>query len=488
MKRILSLLVATMLSVGAYAQIDTLKQEQQTPSSVKKWTLKECIDYALSNNLTVQRTELNVENSQVDFDQARLSRLPSVNGNASYGSSWGRGLDPVTNSFATRQINSSNLSANGSWLLFNGLRQHNTVSQSRSALGASEQDLLKAKNDLILNVASLFINVVFNKELLQNARFQLASSQQQLERAKKQVAAGALPKSEELNLDAQVASNEVTLVQQENALALSILQLKQTLRIPASEGFDAEIPQLEPEDLVVDQSRDEIFNIARNTMPEVRASELRITSARYALRAAKGSLYPRLSLNGQINTNYSSAQATQFQRDGTFSFSNAAVAYVNQDMSQPVYSLTPNGYQYHYGARDQFQDNIYKTLGLSLSVPIFNGYATRASIRRSSIQFRQAEIAAIEVEQTLRQSVETAYNDAFSSAKTYNASLRQVQAREEAYRMMDQRFHNGATNSFEYQVSQNQLYQARTDLARAKYDFIFKKKVLDFYQGKSLDY
>lgn len=488
MKRILLLFFAVALSFASFAQIDTLKQDQQTPSSVKKWTLKECIDYALSNNLALQRTELNVNSAEVDYDQARLSRLPSINGNASYGSSWGRGLDPVTNSFATRQINSSNLSANASWLLFAGLRQHHTVLQSRSALGASEQDLNKAKNDLILNVAGLFINVVFNKELLQNAKFQLASSQQQLDRARKQVAAGALPKSEELNLDATVAGNEVTVVQQENALALSILQLKQALRIPASEGFDAEVPQLEPEDLIVDQSRDEIFDIARKTMPEIRASQLRIQSTRYGVRAAKGSLYPRLSLNGQVNTNFSSAQESVFYGDNTFTTIPTG-ATVNGDPTQLVVVQRENGiYRNTYGFRDQFQDNIYKTLGFSLSIPIFNGYSTRASIRRSVIQHRQAEITANETEQTLRQSVETAYNDALSSSKTYNASLRQVQAREEAYRMMDQRLQAGSANSFEVQVSQNSLFQAQTDLARAKYDFIFKKKVLDFYQGKTLDY
>lgn len=489
MKRILSLLVAAMLSAGAFAQIDTLKQEQQTPPSVKKWTLKECIDYALSNNLAVQRSAYNVENSEVDYLQSRLSLLPSINGGASYGSSWGRGLDPVTNSFVTRQINSSNLTANASLLLFNGLRVHHTIKQTHTSVEASEQDLAKAKNDLTLNVASLFITVVFNKELLENAKFQLASSQQQLERTRKQVAAGALPKSEELNLDAQVATNEVTLVQQENALALSVLQLKQALRIPASEGFDVEIPQLEPEDLVVDQTRDEIFNIARQAMPEVKSAELKVQSSYYGVKAARGNLYPRLSLNAGINTNYSSAQEARFYGDGTYTFSNNPVAYLNSDINQGVYTIIPGGtYRNTYGFRDQFQDNIYKTLGFNLSIPVFNGYTARAGVQRSKIQNEQAKINALEVDQVLRQTVETAYNDALSSAKTYNSSLRQVQAREEAFRMMDQRYNSGATNSFEYQVSQNQLYQAQTDLTRAKYDFIFKKKVLDFYQGKPLDY
>ncbi len=490
MKRIFLVFFAALLSLSSFAQIDTLKQEKQTPESAKKWTLKECIDYALSNNLVVQRSQYNLESSEVDYLQARLSRLPSVNGNASYGSSWGRGLDPVTNSFETTQINSSNLSANASWLIFNGLRLHNTVKQTRATVGATEQDLAKAKNDLILNVASFFINVVFNKELLENAKFQLASSQQQLDRARKQVAAGALPKSEELNLDATVAGNEVTLVQQENALALSMLQLKQALRIPASQGFDVEIPQLEPEDLVIDQTRDEIFDMAQQTMPEIKAAQFRILSTKYAKRVATGILYsPRVSLSGQINTNYSSAQRTQFYPDGTFGFSSQPAAYLNQDLTQPVYTLAPNGtFRDTYGFGNQFQDNIYKTLGVSVAIPLFNGYTSRGSQQRSRIQHEQAKIAALETAQVLRQSVETSYNDALSASKTYNASLRQVQAREEAYRMMDLRQQAGSANSFEVQVSQNSLYQAQTDLTRAKYDFIFKKKVLDFYQGKSLDY
>src|SRR5688572_10087981 len=188
--------------------------------------------------------------------------------------------------------------------LYNGLRIHNTIRQSQTALAASEYDLAKAKNDVILTVANLFITVVFNKELVENAKFQLTSSQQQLDRTKKQVAAGALPKSEELNLDAQLATNEVTLVQQENALAFSILQLKQALLIPASQGLDVEVPNLDPEDLVIDQTRDEIYSIANQSMPEIKSAQYKIESSFYAVKAARGNLYPRLSLNAGLNTNY----------------------------------------------------------------------------------------------------------------------------------------------------------------------------------------
>jgi outer membrane protein len=486
-----ALLIATQLV--CVAQIDTLKQQQQVPPAADKWSLKQCVDYALANNLAVQRSTYNVETSEVDLRQSKFSRLPSLNASIGYGYSWGRGLDPTTNNFVSQEIKSSSISSNASLPIYNGMRIHNTIKQNQRTVAASEFDLAKAKNDLVLTVANLFITVVFNKENVDNARFQLASSQQQLSRTKKQVAAGALAKSEELNLDAQVATNEVTLVQQENALALSLLQLKQALMIPASQGFDIEVPQLDPEDLVIDQTRDEIFEIAKETLPEIKSAEMKIQGASYAVKAARGNLYPRLNLTAGANTNYSSLQEPQFYPDGNFVFPNNGerppLAYVNKNLNEPVYGIEPTGSFRNTNLwDDQFKHNIYRTLGLQLTIPILNNYNARASLQRSVIQNQQAKINAEQTAQTLRQDVETAYNQALASSKTYNSSLRQVQAREEAFRMMEQRYNAGAATSFEYQVSQNDLYRAKSDLTRAKYDFIFKKKVLDFYQGKPLEY
>ena len=460
---------------------------QKTPSG--SWTLKECIDHALANNINVQRSSYNVENFEVDLKQARFARLPSVNGGASYGFSWGRGLDPVSNSFVSREIASSGLSANASVPLFNGLRIYNTIKQAEDAYEAARYDLQKAKNDVALIVADLFLTVVFNKELLEAAKFQLGSSQQQLDRTRKQVAAGSLPKSEELNLDAQVATNEVTVVQQENALTLSLLNLKQALLIPASSEFDVEIPALTAGDLNLDEDRGSIYEIAREAMPEIKSAALKISSAKYAVKASRGNLFPRLSLVGGLNTNYSSAQEAQFFPDETVRLSEEPVGFVNEDTNYPVYAVQRGGvFRDTYKFDDQIKDNIYRTLSFQLSIPIFNNFNARANIQRAAIQNEQARINAVEADQTLRQNVETAYNNALAASKTYNATMRQLQAREEAFRMMEQRMTAGAANSFEYQVSQNDLFRARTDLTRAKYDFIFRKKVLDFYQGKPIDY
>jgi outer membrane protein len=478
----------------------TLAQQRDTtaaavPTASDAWTLKQCIDYALANSLTVRRSTYSVESAEVDYKQSRANLFPSVNGSISAGYNWGRSVNPVTNQFTTQEINFISPGAQASWVLFNGMRIQNSIKQNDRALQASEFDLQKAKNDLSLNVASLFVNVQFNKERLQNARYQLSSSQQQYERTKKQVAAGALPKSNELNLDAQVATNEVNLVTAENALALSLLQLKQSLQLPASTPLDIVMPDIGVEDLVLDQDRHEIYQIAHETLPEVKSAALKYQSANYGVKAQRGSFYPRLSLNGSINSNYSSASDRQrFVADGgdpTITYPQIGV--VGGPGGTPVYTTdpvsAPSGYFVNgYGRRDQLKDNIFRQVSLGLTIPIFNNLSTRSTYQRQIINRQLAEVSAKEIDNTLRQNVESAYNDAVAASKTYNSSIRQVNAREEAYRMTKQRFDIGATPYVEYQVAENDLFQARTDLARAKYDFILKKKVLDFYQGKPLEY
>jgi outer membrane protein len=466
-------------------------QSSSSGSADNVWTLKECIDYAMFNNLNIKRSTYNVESSELDKKQAKWAMAPTLNGGVSYGWNWGRSLNPVTYDFTTQQLNSLNPFVSSSVTLFNGLRIQNNIKQYDRGYEAAEKDLEKTENDVRLNIALLYINVIFNKEQLDNAKYLLGSSQTQLERVRKQVEAGALPRSEELNLDAQVATNEVNVVNQENALNLSLLQLKQALQLPAATPLDVELMQIEVEDVVLDQSREEIFDVAKASMPEVQSAKLKVESASYAVKAAKGSLLPRLTMNGSINSNYSSA-SDRIRQIPTGSFENdiRQIGYV-EGTNQPVMTVIQvptydviNG----YGYRDQLQDNLYRSVGLNLSVPILNGMQSRYGYQRAVINRELARISAVETENTLRQNVETAFNNAVAASKTYNSSLRQVQAREEAFRMMEQRIAAGAANSFEFQVSQNDLFRAKTDMTRAKYDFIFRKKVLDFYQGKPLEY
>lgn len=473
-----ALLFLFAVSFSGFSQLDTV--------GGKVWTLRECVDYALANNLQVKRSELSLELSSIDKRQAKLALLPSANAFGSYGFNWGRGIDPVTNQFISSQRNGyTSVGGSGNLDLFNGFRLQNTIRQTSAEYEASEEDLAKTRNDVSLNVVSLFVNVVFNKELLENARSQLSSSRQQLDRTSKLVAAGSLPRSDELNLQAQVATNELNVINQENSLNLSLLQLQQALQLPATDNFDVATPDISAVDLVLDQTREEIFQVARGTMPEIKSARFRIESSGYALKASRGTLYPRLSVSGSVNSNYSSASATRFVPDGGFNMFETG--YFVQGTNEPVYGLQPTGsFREIYGFNDQLKDNVYKSVSLTLSIPIFNNFNARANVQRAMINQEQARINAREVENTLRQNVETSYNNALAASKSYNASLRQVEAREEAYRMAKQRFDIGAANYVEYQLAENDLFQARSDLSRAKYEFIFRKKVLDFYLGNSL--
>lgn len=457
-------------------------------AQTKILSLQECVDIALENNLRVKRGYYSLRNSEISLVQAKASLLPSFNLGSNAGKNFGRAINPVTNTFINRNSDVFNIQGSSFVTLFNGFRLTNTVRQNARDLDASDYELTKAKNDVILNVVSLYTSVIFNKELLNNARFQLTSAQEQLDRIKKQVAAGQLPMANQLNQEAQVASAEVNLINQENALNLSLLQLKQAMQIQGSEVLDVEVPSIDPEDLILDNTPERIYELASQSMPEIKAALLRVESADLAFRAAKGGFFPRLSLSAAAQSNYSSISNTQRTTIDGIELSSNPIGVTGTNIPvfgyQPVYKVVaPN-----YNLQDQLSDNIFKTLSLQVNIPLFNGLQTRAGVERAAISRELAVVNQQEVQNTLRQSIETAYNDAVAASKTFSASLKQESARSEAYRMTKQRFEIGASNYVEFRIAESDLVQAKTDLARAKFNFIFRKKLLDFYQGKPIGF
>jgi outer membrane protein len=478
MKRFLLLAMLGML----IAQ-DGLAQEPQ------KLTLQECVKIALENNLRVMRGVYNVESYGINLRQNRMAFLPTLNFGAGYGKNYGRALNPVSNLYVNRNSNTLNIQGSSSVTLFNGLRIQNTFRSSQRDYAASNLDLTKAKNDVILNVVTNYTTVILNRELYENARFQLESSNQQLERIKKQVSAGALPLSNQYTQEAQVATNEVNLINNENALNLSVLQLKQSMQVPASTAIEPVIPDLQLDDTILPLTPEDIYQLALLNMPEVKSAVLKVESAQLALRATQGGLYPRLTLSGSAQSNYSSISDGPRFNQTTVS-QTQQIGYVQSTgdpvvaaMQVPVYTQVAD----NYNQRDQLKDNLFKNLSLQLSVPVFNGLQTRTNVQRARVSKLLADVTVQETQNTLRQSIETSYNDALAAAKTYSASLKSVKAQEEAYRMNKQRFELGALSFVEYHVSENDLFRAKSDLSRAKYNFIFRKKILDFYQGKQIE-
>lgn len=463
-------------------------------SSAQQMTLQECVRVALDNNLSVKRSVYNVRSNEISFLQAKGNFLPNITLRSSFNQNYGRNLNSLTYEYVNSVTQNVSPSLNGSLTLFNGFRIQNTYRQNKKYVEAADLDLEKAKNDVIITVVTNYTNCILNKELMENSKFQLNSSQQQLERIQKQVEAGALPKSNELTQEATVATNETNLITQENLYNLSVLQLKQSMQLPASTPLEIVVPEIPMEDLTITQTPEEIYDISAKTLPQVKSALIKVEASKAAVAAARGSLYPTVSLTAGAQSFYNSAS------DGTKSYTKDPATYSLQPVkglydvnNQSIYQLSPTAgvtpiVTTNYGVRDQLGDYLSKSVGISLSIPIANGLQARTNVMNAVVTRELAEISVKETQNALRQSIETAYNNAVAAAKTYTAAVKQVNANEEAFRMVQQRHQIGAATYIEYQVASNDLFSAKSGLARAKYNFILTKKILEFYQGKTIEY
>lgn len=479
MRQLLTIAIALILALPGFGQ------------ETRKWTLEECVQYAVENNLTVQRALYGIQGSEVNVKQTKWQMVPNVNFGASYNNAWGRSIDPTTNLFTTERFETAGISGSSQWTLFQTNRLRNTYRQALVELNKSKADHETIKNTVTLNVITFFTNAVFNRETLNNAIAQLNSTEQLVDRTRKQVDAGAVPQTQLYDLLAQKANNEVSVINAENNYNLSILQLKQLLLIPASDPFDIEIPAVGVEDYQIgSSSASDVYDMALATMPEIQSANLGVESAELGIKIAKSQYYPSIRLNMSLSTNYSSVRDAQrsVPNGSTVPVPPIPVGTVNLDPTQVVYTnpTTAPGFDTFesYPFLDQFGDNISRSVGLSLSIPVFNGFAVSSNVQRSIIAQKQAQITLQEQSQTLRQTIERAYNDMVASQKSYDASVRQVEAQEESFRVTQRSFELGAMNFIDFQVSQNTLFQARNSLLIAKYDYIFKLAILKFYQGE----
>ena len=419
---------------------------------VASLSLQEAVDIAVENNLTLKRSQLNQLNNEAALVEARGQRLPSFSlaGSGTY--NWGRSLNNVTDLFENRSFGNVGVGASASVPLFAGGQVANSINQAKLNLEVGRFNVEATQNDITLNVINLFVNVVFAKEQVKIAESQLKTSVDQLQRTTRLVEAGSLPISERLDLEAQKATGELEVINAKNNLRLAKLNLSQQLLIPFSEDFDVSVPDLEVEDYPLeDVSAIQIFDIAVETMPEVKSAELSILSAEYGERIAKGAFLPSVSIGGGLNSNYSTI------------------------------SISPDP-----RFLSQMNDNLSQALRMDLSIPIFSNFRNKASLQRARVQKSLSEVQSQEVKNQLRQDIETSYTNAYAARQSYQASLTRVASLEEAFRMAQQRFDVGALNSVDFQVAQNNLFGAQADLLNAKYEYIFRVKVLDFYLGKPI--
>jgi len=416
-------------------------------------SLQEAVDIAVENNLTLKRSQLNQINNEASLLEARGQRLPSFSASGSGNYNWGRSLNPVTSLFDNRNFLNVGVGASSNVTLFAGNQINNSIQQAKVNVEVGKYNVEATQNDITLNVINLFVNVVFAKEQVGIAESQLKTSTDQLQRATRLVEAGSLPISERLDMEAQKATSELEVINAKNNYRLAKLNLSQQLLIPFTEEFGVSVPDLEAEDYPLEKvNANEIFSIAVATMPEVKAADLSIASADYGVKIAKGGFYPSLGLGANLSSNYANSSQTTLEDD----------------------------------FRIQMNENFSQGLGVNLNIPIFSNFRNKANLQRARVQKRLSEVQSLEVKNQLRQDIETSYTNAYSARQSYEASLIRVASLEEAFRMAQQRFDVGALNSVDFQVAQNNLFGAQADLLNAKYEYIFRVKVLDFYLGNPI--
>ncbi|MCG8309453.1 MAG: TolC family protein [Cytophagales bacterium] len=453
---------------------------------IKKWSLEDCVNHAFENNLDVQRSVLSMQNQEVTLLENKLNRLPNLNMNIFNSWRWGRSIDPTSNLFTTQRINSNGASASSQMLLYNGSRLSRTIKRNEKDVQASYYDMEKSKNDVALNVVLAYLQVIFTRELLENSNYQYNTTGAQMEQTEKLVNAGSLPRTNLLDLQSQLASNEVEVINSENDVNLALLRLKQFLQIPAEEEFDIITPVFDKDDYgFVEYKVGEVYKQAESIQPEIKSAKLKIESADLGIKVARGAHIPQLAISGDFFTNYSD-QNRRFTGVDLVPGDPSPIGYLQSDPSEIV--VQPQ-YKSNYDDIDiptQWQDNRSWSAGFNISVPIFNGWQTRSNIQRAKIEKNLAEINATQTRNILRETIETAYNDAQAAIKVFDAAKKQVEALEESFRATEKSYNLGAVNYVDYQISSFNLFSARSNLVRAKFDYIFKLKVLDFYLGNPI--
>lgn len=426
--------------------IGTIAQTQE-----KKWSLRECVDYALENNITVRQSQLDLQQSEINKKDAVGNFLPSLNARTSH--SWNIGLAETSSPTGPITVTSTSKNLSGgissSLNIYDGLRNINELHKSNLEILAGQYKLDKMKDDISLYVANSFLQILFDKEQLKVLQSQQDISNQELSRTKELVDAGVLPKGDLLEIQATIASQEQQIVNAENAVLIAKIQLAQLLLIPDYETFDiVDVDYQVPPSEVLNQSPGAIVAKAKETRYEIKIAESNAKIADYDLKIAKGALQPTLG--------------------GSYSFSS--YYFTSGLFDSPDFET-------------QLTDNKSHNFVLQLNIPIFNGFSSSNNVKRNKLNLERAKIELEQANLDMETAVYQAYNDTKGALKAYEAAQKTLAAREEAFNYSRERYNVGLLNAFDFNQSKNRFEAAQSEVIRTKYDFIFKLKVLEFYFG-----
>lgn len=425
----------------------------------KAWTLEECINYAFTNNLQIKRQELNVEYNKNNHNQSYFNTLPDINGRINYGKSDGKTID--NSNEVPRYVNekywSGDYGLNSTVTLFGGFQIINNIMKTKYDFLKSQSDLEKSKNDIALQLALAYLQVLFSKELVDVAKNKLEVTSLQSERTRKMLEVGNVAQGEFLQIKAQEANDKTSLINAQNNMEIAYLDLTQLLDLDSTGGFDVVVPNnIEVELLAPLVQVKEIYALALTTMPEIKSAEFALKSSEKQLSMTWGKVSPSIYMSGTVSSRYSQ---------------------IANDIENP-------GDDYTF--KTQAGDFYYKTLNFGVSIPIFNKLQNKYSISNSKLQVYDTKYQLEIAKMALYKEVQQAYADASAAQEKYSSSVEAVKYNEEAFKYTSQKLEVGLVNSVDYNVAQNNFISATSSMLQAKYEYIFKLKILDLYMGKPI--
>lgn len=447
------------------------------------WTLQRCVQYALDHNLTIQQNVLNERLAKLTLQQSQLAQLPNANVNGSYGRSNGRSIDPTSNSFVDASYNFVSLSGSANVLLFGWFQQRNSISRNKYSLEAAKADLDQMRDDISLNVATGFLRALLAREQISVSEKQVELSKAQLAQTQKFADVGRVPELNVAQLESQVATDSANLIAAISSYNSSVLDLRALLNLDFATPFELLAPDVKVSDQVKVSAMvpEEIYAEAQKHFGSIKGAEFRLSAARRGWWATRGGLLPQLSVGAQLGTNWASTyKQVSYQTTNAFDTIGLTTAgdFVVRPAVSQVYSDVSFG--------KQLNNNFRQTVSLNLNVPLFNGWQAQYNVRQARINIATQELNVRQAELNLKTNVYKAYNDAVNSIQKYYAALHASEAAERAQDFAKKRYDLGLTSAVDYLITQNTQYSAEANLVSAKYDLIFKLKVIDYYLGKEL--
>ena len=428
----------------------------------KAWTLDDCIKHAQTHNISIKQQRLQAESSNLDVIQSKLDFLPDASANAGYNFGWGRTLNESSYTYTNEQTSRANFSVGAQVILFNGLQQYNTLKYRQILSKIGIENVAVAMDNISVAITRAYLSVLLSQDLLAVAEKQVKVTAEQVNRTKELVDAGSLAYGSLLEIQAQHATEEANVISSENSLSLAYLDLLQLLDMHADENFHISKPNLDNYKNLQISSSGAVYETAVENRPEIRSALLNVKGANKYLSISKGAHSPTLSMNGGISTWYS---------DPFAEFDPATQQFINGKS---------------FGA--QFADNKSPYLGFSLNIPIFSGFRTTTNVKKAQINKMDAELNLLNQKNNLRKTIEQSANDARAAKNSFGAAEKATTNYEESFRYTSEKFNVGLANAVDFTVAKNLLIKSQSDLLRAKYNYIFTLKILDFYKGESLSF